>query len=101
MSRVLGLRLRRLSGDFQALHGHAILIAVTFVDRSWFSGTCYRAANWQALRPTRGLAHKPGTATAWVSHGQPKKVLVYPLAHEQLCRLGDALSGTAGEIHDR
>ena len=30
-SRVLGLSLRRLSGDSHAMHGHPILIAETFV----------------------------------------------------------------------
>ena len=92
-SRVLGLSLRRLSGDFHALHGHPILIAETFVDRSRFTGACYRAANWQVLGQTRGFARKPGTPATWVPHGRPKEVLVYPLARdarEQLCRLDDA-----------
>ena len=92
-SRVLGLSLRRLSEDFHALHGHPILIAETFVDRSRFTGACYRAANWQALGETRGFARKPGTPVTWVARGQPKEVLVYPLARdarEQLCRLDDA-----------
>ena len=92
-SRVLGLSLRRLSGDFHALHGHPVLIAETFVDRSRFTGACYRAANWHALGHTRGFARKPGTPATWVPHGRPKEVLVYPLARdarEQLCRLDDA-----------
>ena len=58
-SRVLGLSLRRLSGDFRAMHGHPILIAETFVDPARFTGACYRAANWQALGHTRGFARKP------------------------------------------
>ena len=92
-SRVLALSVRRVSDDFRAVHGHPILIAETFVDRSRFTGTCYRAANWRALGPTRGFARKPGTPATWVPHGQPKEVLVYPLARdarEQLCRLDDA-----------
>ena len=92
-SRVLGLSLRRLSGDFRAMHGHPILIAETFVDPARFTGACYRAANWQALGHTRGFARKPGTPATWVPHGRPKEVLVYPLARdarEQLCRLDDA-----------
>ena len=89
----MGLSLRRLSGDFHAMHGHPILIAETFVDRSRFTGACYRAANWQVLGQTRGFARKPGTPATWVPHGRPKEVLVYPLARdarEQLCRLDDA-----------
>ena len=92
-SPVLGPSLRRLSGDFHALHGHPILIAQTFVDRSRFTGARYRAANWQVLGQTRGFARKPGTPATWVAHGRPKEVLVDPLARdarEQLCRLDDA-----------
>ena len=92
-SRVLGLSLRWLSGDFRAMHGHPILIAETFVDPARFTGACYRAANWQALGHTRGFARKPGTPATWVPHGRPKEVLVYLLARdarEQLCRLDDA-----------
>ena len=92
-SRVLGLSLRRLSEDFRAVHGHPILIAETFVDRSRFTVPCYRAANWQALGQTRGFARKPVTPVTWVAHGRPKEVLVYPLARdarEQLRRLDDA-----------
>lgn len=92
-SRVLAPSVRRLSGDFQAMHGHPILIAETFVDTSRFTGTCYQAANWQALGHSRGFARKPGTPVTWVPHGIPKEVLVYPPARdarEQLCRFDDA-----------
>ena len=92
-SRVLALSLRRLSEDFRAVHGHPILIAETFVDTSRFNGTCYRAANWQALGSTKGFARNPGVPVTWSAHGVPKEVLVYPLARdarEQLCRLDDA-----------
>ena len=87
-SRVLGLSVRRLSHDFRAAHGHPVLLAETFVDRSRFTGACYRAANWQALGQTRGFARKPGAIATWVPHGQPKEILVYPLcadARAQLC----------------
>ena len=49
-SRVLGLSLRRLCADFQAVHGYPVLVAETFVDPSKFAGTCYRASNWRSLR---------------------------------------------------
>ena len=91
-SRVLALSVRRLSEDFRAAHGHLVLLAETFVDRGLFSGTCYRAANWQVLGETRGFARKPGAVATWVPHGRPKEVLVYPLvrdACEQLRALDD------------
>ena len=77
-SRVLGLSVRRLSEDFRAAHGHPVLLAETFVDRSRFTGACYRAANWQVLGQTRGYARRPGVSATWVPHGRPKEVLVYP-----------------------
>ena len=50
-SRVLGLSLRRLSQDIQAVHGYPVFLAETFVDVSRFVGTCYRASNWRSLDP--------------------------------------------------
>lgn len=51
-SRVLGLSLRRLSGDMQREHGFPILLAESFVDRALFAGTCFQAAeNGRELRP--------------------------------------------------
>lgn len=75
-SRVLGLSLRRLSQDWQQVHGHPVLLAETFVDPSRFAGTCYRAANWQCLGQTLGYARHAGQ---YRHHGQPKTVWVYPL----------------------
>lgn len=75
-SRVLGLSLRRLSGDWQCVHGHPVLLAETFVDPARFAGTCYRAANWQCLGQTQGYARHAGQ---YRHHGQPKTVWVYPL----------------------
>jgi len=75
-SRVLALNLRRLSRDWQQIHGHPLLLAETFVDIARFSGACYRAANWQVLGTTRGFARQ---RERYIAHGQPKQVLVYPL----------------------
>ncbi len=76
-SRVLGLSLRRLSEDIQAVHGYPALLAETFVDVSRFAGTCYRASNWRSLGLTRGFAREPGGAARWRHHGQPKEVFVF------------------------
>ena len=40
--------------DWQAKYGHPVYALETFVDRSRFKGTCYRAANWLRLGTTRG-----------------------------------------------
>ncbi|MCP3891154.1 MAG: DUF4338 domain-containing protein [Desulfobulbaceae bacterium] len=41
---MLVLNLKRLSNDWQAIYGHRVLIAETFVDTTRFTGGCYRAA---------------------------------------------------------
>ena len=96
-SRVLGLSLRRLSGDMRAAHGFPVLLAETFVDPSRFSGVCYRAlglagsrlgratpslpraSNWRMLGLTRGYSRVYGSPARWREHGQPKEVYVYEL----------------------
>lgn len=83
-SRVLARVLRRLGADWQAVYGHPVYLAETFVDGSRFRGTCYRASNWIELGQTRGWS-KHGSQ--YRHHGQPKTVFVYPLhrrAREQL-----------------
>ena len=53
-SHVLGLIARRIRDDWQAKYAHPVHALETFVDRSRFKGTCYRAANWMRLGATQG-----------------------------------------------
>ena len=84
-SHVLGLIARRIRDDWQAKYGHPVQAIETFVDRSRFKGTCYRAANWQRLGSTQGRtrndqAHRIRTAV--------KDVYLYPLVADlrrELC----------------
>ena len=48
-SHVLGLTLRRLSADWQAVHGHPVLACETFVDPAHFLGTVYASAGFTYL----------------------------------------------------
>jgi len=91
-SRVLGANLRRLSRDWQAAYGHPALLAETFVDPSRFKGTCYRAANWIRLGPTRGDTRLSDGSRV---RGRPKEVYVYPLARDALPRLRAPERGAA------
>ena len=75
-SRVLALNLKRLSADWQRIYGHPVYLAETFVDLSRFEGTCYRAANWVFVGQTKGSAKK---GNAYLYHGQPKAICLYPL----------------------
>jgi len=53
-SHVLALVARRIRADWQSKYGHPVHALETFVDRSRFKGTCYRAANWVRLGATQG-----------------------------------------------
>ena len=53
-SHLLACLARRVRADWQSKYGHPILALETFVDRSRFRGTCYRAANWLRLGATAG-----------------------------------------------
>jgi hypothetical protein len=84
-SHVLGRITRRIRADWQVKYGHPVSALETFVDRSRFTGTCYRAANWKRLGATRGRtrndrAHRIRTAV--------KDVYLYPLTADfrrELC----------------
>jgi hypothetical protein len=80
-SHVLGRVVRRLAQDWEARYGYRPLLVESFVDRSRFLGTTYRAANWEWVGQTaaRSDPHRNGK----VSHGQ-KDVYLYPLARD--CR---------------
>lgn len=83
-SRVLGLTLKRLSWDWQQVHGHPVLLAESFVDPQRFSGTCYRAAGWIQVGQTRGYGRQAG---GYRAHGEPKTVWVRPLVRDAAERL--------------
>lgn len=84
-SHVLGLIARRIRADWQAKYAHPVHALETFVDRSRFKGTCYRAANWLRLGETQGRtrndrAHRIRAAV--------KDVYLYPLVADfrrELC----------------
>jgi len=76
-SHVLGLIARRVRADWQAKYGHPVHALETFVDRSRFKGTCYRAANWLRLGETRGRTRNDRHTRIRVP---VKDVYLYPLA---------------------
>ncbi len=54
-SRILSLCTRRLSDDWEKAFGHPLLAAESFVDPRMFSGSCYKAAGWEAAGQTQGF----------------------------------------------
>jgi hypothetical protein len=63
-SHLLARMTRMLSAEWEAVYGHPVHFAETFIDTERFRGTCYRAANWVLLGRTQGrgkddLTHRP------------------------------------------
>jgi len=84
-SHVLGLIARRICSDWQAKYGHPVYAMETFVDRSRFKGTCYRAANWMRLGATQGRTRNDRAHSIKASI---KDIYVYPLSkhfRQELC----------------
>lgn len=75
-SYILGRIARRISGDWGNKYGHGIWLLETFVDRSRFRGTCYRASNWIHVGATKGRSRNDRTHSIRVS---VKDIYLYPL----------------------
>lgn len=85
-SHVLAKALRTLSDDWQYKYGHPIYLVESFVDRSRFQGTCYKAANWIWLGGTTGRTRQDTHRRISVSI---KDVYIYALTsylRDKLCR---------------
>ena len=78
-SWALGTVMRRLACDWQGKYGHPIVLAETFVDRSRFRGTCYRAANWVHQGATTGRSRQDRYTTLKVP---VKDVYLCPLRRD-------------------
>lgn len=76
-SHVLSLSIGRLVTDWQERYGYQPVLLETFVDSARFTGTCYRAANWQHVGQTAGRSDGYGNGT--ISTGK-KDIYLYPLA---------------------
>jgi hypothetical protein len=85
-SHLLARLTRRLATDWLAKYGHPVHLVETFVDRSRFKGTCYRAANWTCVGQTQGRSRQDRHRTLIVP---VKDVYLYPLTpsfRKELCR---------------
>ncbi len=84
-SRILALVSRRLPADWHARYAYRPILLETFVEKPRFTGTCYKAANWQHLGDTQGR----GKLDTLHRNAQPiKSIWIYPLARHfqrQLC----------------
>lgn len=77
-TRAMGLCLRRLSGDWQKVYGHPIVMVESFVDRQLFRATAYKAGGWEALGYSSGF--KRVSQDFYQRHDRPKELWVKALA---------------------
>jgi hypothetical protein len=83
-SCLLGRAAQIISEHWQELYHHPVYLLETFIDPQRFSGTCYRAANWQFLGLTTGRGKHDLTMKA----NRPLKQLwVLPLVKDFRARL--------------
>ena len=75
-SHVLAKVVRRLSEDWQRRYGTPVVLIETFVDRSRYVGTCYKAANFIHIGHTRGRSRQDRYRRLQVPI---KDIYVYPL----------------------
>lgn len=78
-SKALSLSAGRLAEDWTNRFQEPLVLLETFVDRSRFGGTCYKAANWLYLGQTKGSGKK---GASYRHHGIIKSVFVYALTPE-------------------
>lgn len=84
-SRVLGMVVREFPRDFEARYGHRPLLLESFVDTSHYTGTCYRAANWQYIGRTKGRGRQDVLRKTEESI---KDIYVYPLDEKFRTKMG-------------
>lgn len=84
-SCLLGLSARTISQDWEKFYGYPVYLLETFVEKSRFTGTCYKAANWHCVGETKGHAKKN---KKFYYHGQIKDVYLYPLVTDFREQLG-------------
>ena len=83
-SHVLSLSAQRLCQDFYRRYGQRPWMLESFVDEQFHDGTCYQAANWICVGPTKGRGrngdHQAGQSI--------KSVYLYPLVSNFRKQLG-------------
>lgn len=75
-SHALSLATGQIGRDWVQAFGYRPVLIETFVDPTYFAGTCYRAANWRFLGLTQGRGRLAPDHQRRISK---KEIFVYPL----------------------
>lgn len=75
-SHILGGICHQIGKDWDEKYGHGIYLVETYVEKTRFVGTCYKAANWLHLGETTGRSRNDRYSKLQVP---VKDVYVYPL----------------------
>lgn len=91
-SHALSLATRQIGDDWVRAFGYRPVLIETFVDPTFFSGTCYRAANWRFLGYSTGRGrlapdHQPRLSK--------KEIFIYPLQPDWRQALTEGASAAA------
>lgn len=78
-SHALSIATGQIGDDWVQAFGYRPVVVETFVDPTLFSGTCYRAANWQFLGHTQGRGRLAPDHQSRISK---KEIFVYPLQQD-------------------
>lgn len=83
-SHLLSRIARRINADWMDKYGHRLYCLETFVDRSRYRGTCYRAANWRWVGQSTGRGRNDRHHRLSVP---AKDIYLYPLVGDFQRRL--------------
>ena len=75
-SCVLGKCIKKVPGDFEKYYGYRPWLLESFVDRENYTGTCYKASNWQLIGQSKGRGRNDRYSK---SPESIKDIYVYPL----------------------
>ena len=75
-SHILSKVIKRIGDDWESMYQYRPVLLETFVDKSRFQGTCYKAANWRYVGDTKGR----GKLDVKNEYKEPvKSIWLYPL----------------------
>ncbi|WP_018290821.1 ISAs1 family transposase [Verrucomicrobium sp. 3C] len=77
-SQALGAALRALPGQWRDRFGYTPLLAESFTDPEAYTGTCYKASNWEAVGYSAGYSRH--RADFYLPNDRPKRLWLRPLS---------------------